>query len=61
MVGDRRISRMAVLGSVAAVLGGILCIRLWFLQAVDSPGLEERVREEAAVTASGRRVRVWRM
>ncbi|MFM9083799.1 MAG: penicillin-binding transpeptidase domain-containing protein, partial [Actinomycetota bacterium] len=45
MVGERRVSRTAVLGTVAAILGGILCIRLWFLQAVDAPGLEERVRE----------------
>jgi len=45
VVGERRVSRTAVLGTVAAILGGILCIRLWFLQAVDAPGLEERVRE----------------
>ncbi|MEY2966951.1 MAG: penicillin-binding protein 2 [Actinomycetota bacterium] len=45
MVGESRISRLAVLGIVAAVLGSILSVRLWFLQAVDSPALEARVQE----------------
>ncbi len=45
MVSEARISRLAVLGVVAAVLGSILTVRLWFLQAVDSPALEARVQE----------------
>jgi penicillin-binding protein 2 len=45
VVGESRISRLAVLGIVAAVLGSILSVRLWFLQAVDSPALEARVQE----------------
>ena len=45
MVGERRVSRLTVLGSVAAALASLLCIRLWFLQAVDAQGLEQRVRE----------------
>jgi penicillin-binding protein 2 len=34
---------MAVLGIVSVVLVGLLGTRLWFLQVVDAPGLEERV------------------
>ena len=45
MAGERGFSRLAVLGTVATVLASLLCIRLWFLQAVDAKGLEERVRE----------------
>lgn len=45
MVSEPRVSRLAVLGMVAAVLGSILTVRLWFLQAVDSPALEARVQE----------------
>ncbi|MEY3690696.1 MAG: penicillin-binding protein 2, partial [Actinomycetota bacterium] len=45
MPRERRMSRMAVLGTVAMTLGSLLTVRLWFLQAVDSGALQERVRE----------------
>ena len=45
MAGERNISRLSVLGTVAMVLVSLLTVRLWFLQAVDAPGLETRVRE----------------
>jgi len=38
-------SRMAVLATVAMTLGSLLTVRLWFLQAIDAGGLQERVRE----------------
>jgi penicillin-binding protein 2 len=38
-------SRLAILASVAMLLGSLLTVRLWFLQAVDAPGLEQRVQE----------------
>ncbi|GDX27865.1 penicillin-binding protein 2 [Actinomycetes bacterium] len=38
-------SRLAVLGSVALILIGLLTVRLWFLQTVDAQGIQERVRE----------------
>jgi len=34
-----------MLATVAVLLGSLLCVRLWFLQAVDSKGLEARVQE----------------
>lgn len=45
MAREGKLSRLAVLGTVAMVLGSLLTVRLWFLQAVDAPGLEARVRE----------------
>ncbi|MFY8237698.1 MAG: hypothetical protein ACOVK5_00560, partial [Ilumatobacteraceae bacterium] len=45
MARESKVSRLAVLGSVAMVLGSLLVVRLWFLQAIDAPGLEARVRE----------------
>ncbi|MBJ7293580.1 MAG: hypothetical protein JHC78_08560 [Ilumatobacteraceae bacterium] len=36
---------MAILATVAMLLGSLLTVRLWFLQAVDAPGLEQRVQE----------------
>lgn len=45
MVGERSISRLGVLITVACMLMGLLTVRLWFLQAVDAPGLEAKVRE----------------
>ena len=45
MARERNISRLTVLATVAVVLSSLLCIRLWFLQAVDAPGLEVKVRE----------------
>jgi penicillin-binding protein 2 len=38
-------SRLAILATVAMLLGSLLTVRLWFLQAVDAPGLEQRVQE----------------
>ena len=38
-------SRLAILATVAMILGSLLTVRLWFLQAVDAPGLEQRVQE----------------
>ena len=38
-------SRLAILATVAMLLGSLLTIRLWFLQAIDAPGLEQRVQE----------------
>jgi penicillin-binding protein 2 len=38
-------SRLAILVTVAMLLGSLLTVRLWFLQAVDAPGLEQRVQE----------------
>ena len=40
-----RMSRLAILATVAMLLGSLLTVRLWFLQAVDAPGLEQRVQE----------------
>jgi penicillin-binding protein 2 len=45
MAGTRRFSPLAVLGSVGLVLSSLLVVRLWFLQVVDQPALEARVRE----------------
>lgn len=45
MTGERNLSRFSVLATVALLLGSLLCVRLWFLQAVDAPGLETKVRE----------------
>jgi len=45
MAFDRPVSRLTVLMSVSLILGSLLVVRLWFLQAVDAPGLETRVRE----------------
>ena len=45
MPRERRMSRMAVLAIVAMTLGSLLTVRLWFLQAIDAGGLQERVRE----------------
>jgi penicillin-binding protein 2 len=45
MAADGTVSRLKILGSVALVLSSLLCTRLWFLQAIDAPGLEARVKE----------------
>ena len=45
MARESRMSRLAVLATVAMVLGSLLSVRLWFLQAIDAPGLEQRVQE----------------
>ncbi len=45
MAGISTVSRLKILGSVALVLSSLLTVRLWFLQAVDAPGLEVRVQE----------------
>jgi penicillin-binding protein 2 len=39
------VSRLSVLATVSFLLLGLLTVRLWFLQVVDAPALEERVRE----------------
>ena len=38
-------SRLSILATVSFMLLGLLTVRLWFLQVVDAPALEERVRE----------------
>jgi penicillin-binding protein 2 len=38
-------SRLAILGTVAGILLGSLTVRMWFLQTVDAPALQERVQE----------------
>jgi penicillin-binding protein 2 len=43
MAGDRRAMRLSILGVVALLLMGALGTRLWFLQMVDSKGLDQRV------------------
>jgi len=45
MVGGRTVSRLTVLVIVASTLLGLLTVRLWFLQAIDAPALEVKVRE----------------
>ena len=45
MPRESRMSRLAILASVAMLLGSLLTVRLWFLQAIDAPGLELRVQE----------------
>lgn len=45
VAGISTVSRLKILGSVALVLSSLLSVRLWFLQAVDAPGLEVRVQE----------------
>ena len=45
MPRESRMSRLAILATVAMLLGSLLTIRMWFLQAVDAPGLEQRVQE----------------
>lgn len=42
MAVDRRSSRLASLGVVAVVLFTALGMRMWFLQVVDAPALEQR-------------------
>ncbi|MEN9804385.1 MAG: penicillin-binding protein 2 [Actinomycetota bacterium] len=44
MSGDRRSTRLAVVGTIAAVLFSALGLRMWFLQVVDAPALEQRVQ-----------------
>ena len=44
MSGDRRSTRLAVVGAVAAVLFSALGLRMWFLQVVDAPVLEQKVQ-----------------
>lgn len=39
------VSRLSVLATVSFLLLGLLTVRLWFLQVVDAPALEESVRE----------------
>ena len=43
MSGDRRSTRLAVVGTIAAVLFSALGLRMWFLQVVDAPVLEQKV------------------
>ena len=43
MSGDRRSTRLAVVGAIAAVLFSALGLRMWFLQVVDAPVLEQKV------------------
>lgn len=43
---------MAVLGLVSLMLVGLLGTRLWFLQVVDSPGLQERVQSNRTRTVT---------
>ena len=45
MAGERTVSRLSVLVIVASTLLGLLTVRLWFLQVVDAPSLEVKVRE----------------
>lgn len=45
MVRTSPMSRLSVLATVSFMLLGLLTVRLWFLQVVDAPALEERVRE----------------
>ena len=45
MPRESRMSRLGILLTVAMLLGSLLTVRLWFLQAVDAPGLEQRVQE----------------
>lgn len=45
MPRESRMSRLAILATVAMLLASLLTVRLWFLQAVDAPGLEQRVQE----------------
>ena len=50
MAVNKRSSRLAVLGTIGAVLFSALGLRLWFLQAVDAPVLEERVQANKSRT-----------
>src|SRR5512144_2248268 len=43
MAGDRRAVRLSLLGLVTLLLMGALGTRLYFLQAVDSKGLDQRI------------------
>ncbi len=43
MAGDRRSTRLGVLGVVSLILLGALGTRLWFLQVVDSASAQDRV------------------
>lgn len=43
MASDRRSARLSVLALVAVLLFGALGTRMWFLQVVDAPALEQRV------------------
>jgi len=45
MPRESGMSRLAILATVAMLLGSLLTVRLWFLQAIDAPGLEQRVQE----------------
>lgn len=44
MAPDRRPGRLAAIGAVALVLFTALGLRMWFLQVVDSPVLEQKVQ-----------------
>ena len=44
MPRERNVSRLAVLATVSMVLGSLLTVRLWFLQAVDARGLHREVQ-----------------
>ena len=43
MASDRRNTRLAALGIVAALLFGGIGIRVWFLQVIDASTLRQRV------------------
>ncbi|MEY3493461.1 MAG: penicillin-binding protein 2 [Actinomycetota bacterium] len=44
MSRDRRTSRLAAIGTIGALMFSVLGLRMWFLQVVDAPGLEQRVQ-----------------
>jgi penicillin-binding protein 2 len=50
MASDRRSSRLAAIGIVAMVLFGAMGMRMWFLQVVDAPALEQKVQSNKTRT-----------
>ena len=50
MASDRRSSRLAAIGIVAMLLFGAMGMRMWFLQVVDAPALEQKVQSNKTRT-----------
>lgn len=50
MASDKRASRLAAIGVVAMLLFGAMGMRMWFLQVVDSPALEQKVQSNKTRT-----------
>jgi len=58
MASDRRSSRLAAIGIVAMLLFGAMGMRMWFLQVVDAPALEQKIKSNKTRSGNNFWVRV---